>query len=1156
MKLAASTLFAAALFSPCAFAAQPDSPSAASERVSIEEEAKPTAVTASGMHSPAQSPTRLIDGSGLNGVRHDTDGIATTMWHSAVGATPSAPAAGITPAPAWVRFDFTSPVSPNKLLVWNHNQAGLENRGFQRMRVLGTEDGVTWFTLTRRDTVELPKGGATATTIPVTTTKPLKAVVLAAIDNHGGNAYGLSEVRFATDKEVTAGTLPFPADLDIRPQDVYRHRADGQAGRELTLSFGGVKLHAPASLRVDCEGRTETTALAASSAGLGVATLLLPPGAGVNAATEATVTLACAGKTLTKKVTVPAKRQWTVFLYPHSHVDIGYTQSQEIVRQINVRNMQVGMETAEEGRKMGSRYVWNPEVVWAAENFLKVATPEQKQRFDKAVKDGEVGLDASFGHLNTSACGDEELMHYFQGGLRLRRQTGAAVDTTTQVDVPGASWGLVQAAAQCGIKGMLDFPNGFDRIGDIHHHYERPFWWVAPDGKSRILYIQGPRYDLGWEWKGRFTRPNPYPKFENPSPGWTQDWPSVVDRLRTPDPSRYFIPMAYIQSQTAALEKEGQPCDYFTMTWSMSDNSIVDADLPAAVKDWNTKYAYPKLVIASSSEIVNAYIKKFGDKIPEKRGDLTEYWTDGLGTDALRVGYNRVSKEQLVQAEILRTMLAPKTGDADFNEAAYGAWRWILLGSEHTWGYCRPERPIAKEIEKVKSSYFENGKTESAKVLGDTLALAARADGDAVTVFNTLSFARTDVVTLPAGVTGLADETGAPVPVQKLASGETVFLARDIPALGSKTWKIAPAAGTAPSPFTLTATTLENDRVRVELDPKTGDIARLVDKSTGHDFVDTKSPYALNSYRYLRGGDAPAKATAPTDSVITVGADGPVHASLVVTSKAEGCRSLVREVRLTAGSAQVELLDTVDKISTRAKEGVHFGFAFNIPAGDIRMDIPWGTMNPLKDQLPGSNKNWLAFQRFVDISNAQHGVTWCAVEAPIIQLGDITANLLGGVHELRRWRQSIQPTQTLVSWALNNHWHTNFPLEQGGVIPFRYAILPHGAYDPVVANRFGLARNRPLLATRTAGRVKTNAPVRLDNPRVFLSTAKPADDASGAVILRLRSLSDKAETVTLDFPAGTPKSLRRCGGDEVAKEVTPATLTLPPYACESLRLEK
>jgi len=50
---------------------------------------------------------------------------------------------------------------------------------------------------------------------------------------------------------------------------------------------------------------------------------------------------------------------------------------------------------------------------------------------------------------------------------------------------------------------------------------------------------------------------------------------------------------------------------------------------------------------------------------------------------------------------------------------------------------------------------------------------------------------------------------------------------------------------------------------------------------------------------------------------ITMKENGPVVASLLVESEAPGCRSLVREVRLTADADYVELIDTVDKLARR-----------------------------------------------------------------------------------------------------------------------------------------------------------------------------------------------------------------------------------------------
>lgn len=1087
-----------------------------------------------------QAAANLTNESGLDGDRHDTDGTARTMWHTAVGPSPTAPAVGLPAFPAWVKFDFAQPVSFSEIQVWNHNQSSLTNRGFRKTRVYGTTNGSAWNFLAE---AELKQGGDTAQSMLVRSAAPLKSVILAAESNWGGDVLGLSEVRFIWEKQVAADAVPLPAGFTCEPKDIYRHRADGKPGREIAINFTGGRLYAPAELLVECDGKTESTVVPASPSGIARLSAILPAGAGVDRPCDAKITLRANGGSISRSLAVPAKRQWTVFLYPHSHVDIGYTQPQDIVEKINTRNMRTARDIIRESdtHPDGAKYVWNAEVVWAAENFLRVASPEDKSWFNHAVKTGRVGIDASFGHLNTSACADEELLRYFQGGMKLRQLTGAPINTMVQIDVPGASWGLVQAAAQAGVRGVIDFPNGFDRIGGIHTHYQRPFWWVAPDGKSRVLYIQGPRYDLGWGWKATQIRPNPYPHFENPSPGWVQDYPAVVDRIRTSNPAQFFIPLDFILNETANLERDGLPYDYFTMTWSMSDNSIPDADLPDAVKDWNSRYAYPKLVIASAQQIVDAYIGKFGGIIPERRGDITEYWTDGLGSDALRVGYNRLAKERLIQTETLQSMLGTHADQGTFTSAAYASWRWILLGSEHTWGYWQPERPIAKQIEAVKASYFENGKATSEKLLAHTLP-PATPSSKAITVYNTLSWARGGLVTLPDGIAALKG-----TPTQRLSSGETVFLATDVPPLGSKVYQTRSSDPSNRTDLVVTPTTLDNGIVKVTLDPATGDIASLI--SGGSEFVNG----ALNTYRYLRGADPAEKATGPTQVKISIKEIGPVLASLRVESQAEGCKTLVREVRVLAGRPQVEIINVVDKIATRQKEGVHFGFAFQVPEGSIRMDIPWGVMDPMTDQLPGSNKNWLAFQRWIDISNATHGVTWTAIEAPLVQVGGITATILGGANDPKFWRKTIEPTQTLWSWALNNHWHTNFPLEQGGKIPFRYAVLPHGAFDPAAANRFGMEQNRPLLAV-AADKPAPLARVAIDNPRVFLSTLKPAEHISGAHVIRLRSLSDKPEAVNLTFPAGAPKEILSCAADEVPGAPATATFTLPPYGAKSIIL--
>ena len=58
-----------------------------------------------------------------------------------------------------------------------------------------------------------------------------------------------------------AADLPFPEDMECVPCPVYRHRANGQPGREITLNFKPTKLSGPAQVEVTVEGKTETAEL-------------------------------------------------------------------------------------------------------------------------------------------------------------------------------------------------------------------------------------------------------------------------------------------------------------------------------------------------------------------------------------------------------------------------------------------------------------------------------------------------------------------------------------------------------------------------------------------------------------------------------------------------------------------------------------------------------------------------------------------------------------------------------------------------------------------------------------------------------------------------------------------------------------------------------
>ena len=182
-----------------------------------------------------------------------------------------------------------------------------------------------------------------------------------------------------------------------------------------------------------------------------------------------------------------------------------------------------------------------------------------------------------------------------------------------------------------------------------------------------------------------------------------------------------------------------------------------------------------------------------------------------------------------------------------------------------------------------------------------------------------------------------------------------------------------------------------------------------------------------------------------------------------------GCTKLSREIRVVDGLDRVDIINVLDKKAVRQKEGVHFGFAFNVPAGVMRMDIAWGVIRPETDQLPGACRNYFTVGRWVDVSNQDYGVTWATVDAPLVEAGGMTIYDIGPQNGPGGWLEHLKPSQTLYSYVMNNHWGTNYKADQEGPTTFRYALLPHKQYDPAAAERFGIECSQPLVAVPARG---------------------------------------------------------------------------------------
>ena len=235
----------------------------------------------------------------------------------------------------------------------------------------------------------------------------------------------------------------------------------------------------------------------------------------------------------------------------------------------------------------------------------------------------------------------------------------------------------------------------------------------------------------------------------------------------------------------------------------------------------------------------------------------------------------------------------------------------------------------------------------------------------------------------------------------------------------------------------------------------------------------------------------------------------------------------------------------------------------------MRLDVPLGVMRPEADQMPSACKNWFTVGRWADVVNADCGVTWVTLDAPLVQVGGITATLLNSQTNPDVWRKHVEPTQKLYSWAMNNHWGTNYRAYQEGPTVFRFVLRPHRQRDAAEASRFATGFSQPLLAIRVAqppsagttpeGGGATWKPsstpfLRVEPQDVIVTALKPSDDGK-AVIVRLFGASTQARSATLTWGGPQPKGVFLSDTSEHAGKKTGDRIEVPASGLVSLRAE-
>jgi alpha-mannosidase len=838
-------------------------------------------------------------------------------------------------------------------------------------------------------------------------------------------------------------------------------------------------------------------------------------------------------------ITLNPVRKFEVFFLAHSHVDIGFTHKQEDVEKLQWRNFELGIKLAEKTKDYpdGSRFKWNAEITWAIEGYLKNAPEEKKQKFIDAVRKGWIGLDALYASQLTGLQREEEMINNQRYAGILKDAYGFDITTAMISDVPGYSWGMVESLAQSGVRYFSSGPNHMPHLPhggyQVGHTFEAwgdvPFYWASASGKQKILF---------WMTSHGYS--------------WFHSWSVDILSKAGGDPVVKFLD---------ELEKQKYPYDIVQLRYTIgNDNGPPDETMPDFIRKWNETYEYPKMRIATNREMMEAFEKRYGDQLPTYKGDFTPYWEDGAASSALETGINRRSADALVQAEALTAMLNVKGNTiARFDDA----WRNVVLFSEHTWGAnvskSQPDSEFTKSLWSVKQSFALDGQQQSKELVNDALRSIASKETEirAFQVINTSSWPRMGLVNLPSewSLHGkmVVDESGKPVETQVLSDGSMVFVAKDVPALGSKKYFFKKVKTRSTTKAADTSNTLSNGSITVTLNDLNGDISSI-SWNGGTNYVDEKDTLGFNAYWY--GGLIKSDVKKQSGATFQMVEQGDVLTRLRVTTIAPGAESLTREIQLVKGLNNIYLTNIVDKKRVIEDENVRFTFPFNIPGSQVRIDIPWATVRPEQDQLKGANKNFYSVQRWVDVSNDKTGITMATLEAPLLEIGDMNGQKWMTDMKVRPWIKKYEPSNKLFSWVMNNAWFVNYRAFQDGKIPFQYVLKPHGAFSEIESKKFGIEQAQPLLVVPVDKAAAPITPLLKLNGQttIIISSLKKSRDGK-AVMIRFFNPSGKSAATEIDWSYLRPKGTFVSSPREERGVHSTNNLAMDPWEIKTLRVE-
>lgn len=810
-----------------------------------------------------------------------------------------------------------------------------------------------------------------------------------------------------------------------------------------------------------------------------------------------------------------------------THFDIGYTDmASNIVAKYRTTMIDKALDVVDQNRDLPSaqQFVWTIPG-WPMHKILEDwpgQSGERKERILKAFSEGRFVVHALPFTTHTELLEAEDLVRGMEYAAMLTRATGKPLPRDAKMtDVPSHSWILPTLLRHSGVEFLHLGCNAASRSP----HIPRLFWWEGPDGSRLLTMYTAESYGTG---------------LVPPADWGYSTWLALIhtgDNHGPPTP----------EEVRQLLERAKR-------------------DLPGVNVRIGRLSDFADTILADKPEL------------PVIRGDMPDTWIHGPMSDPRGAGIARNVRPALATGERLNALMAAwgvrLPGLATTFRTAYEN---SLLYGEHTWGGAfwwisgKYELPFgeawnaeraAGKFRRIESSWDEHtAYIESAQKLAtealdlEVSALAAAVDvaGPRVVVFNPLPVKRTGLVTLnfpgqaPAGLKAV---DGGRIESIEVRDQRCCFLAREIPAMGYRTYRVVKSVGSIGKEQSRAEGNIMETRLyRLTLDPAQATIRSWLDKRSGRELVDAKAPQGFGQYLYERfdrdqvqgfvkayvkikdawgvnelgkpsmppSANVPYRAASPTNFTLHFerGAVG-ITAVLQAAPGAEMSHGVTTRVNLYDDLPYVDLELTVhNKAPDPWPEAGWLCLPFRVKEPHFQLMRLGGMVDPAKDIVPGCNFDLLALNGGVAVVGAdRRGVGLCTLDSPLVSLGEP-----GGWKYSGEWKS---PKGRVFVNLFNNQWSTNFRLWNSGTWTSRVRLWPvnggnleRNLVSPAEEARFPLVAG---FAEGAAGHIQpVQAGLALSRGGVKVTAFARRFDGGGTV-LRLWEMAGMKGTVSVELP--------------------------------------